>query len=198
MWLHITCTSDKTKGLQEMLKTKWGRPRVSLTIQAERRNQGVGGGSCSRLSYLVSWLWVGMLGILCTEQVREVRGFEQIHYFALLRFTAHFSILLCLVVKTENLLDLYFTGAFRAVTSNNLLKLVATASQFGAVTLIYNISVSRVTNSPVAPIDVKTSQFSPCKLCNSAIYPFGTSSKIVSQKMTAAGCPDRLRLRHLY
>ena len=130
MWLHITCTSDRTKGPQEIAKTKEGRSRVNLTIQAERRNEGVGDGSSSRLSYLVLWLWVGMLVILCTEQVREVRDFEQIHYFALLRFTAHFSMMLCLVVKTEDRLSLYFTGAFLAVTSNNSLELIAMASFF--------------------------------------------------------------------
>lgn len=137
MWLHIICTFDKTKGPQEVVKTKQGRQRVNLTIQAERRNEGVGGGSSSRLSYLVSWLLVGMLVILCTDQVREVRGFKHIYYFALLRFTACFSVMLCLVVKTEDRLDLYFTGAFIAVTSNKLLKLIATASLWGAVTLTY-------------------------------------------------------------
>ena len=84
MWLHITCTSDKTKGPQEVAKTKEGRPGLNLTIQAERRSEGVGSGSFSRLSYLVSWLWVGMLVILCIEQVKEVRGFKHIYYFALL------------------------------------------------------------------------------------------------------------------
>lgn len=34
-----------------------------------------------------------MLVILCIEQVREVRGFEQIHYFALLRSTARLSMM---------------------------------------------------------------------------------------------------------
>ena len=139
MWLHITCTSDRTKGPQEIAKTKEGRSRVNLTIQAERRNEGVGDGSSSRLSYLVSWLWVGMLVILCTEQVREVRDFEQIHYFALLRFTAHFSMMLCLVVKTENRLNLYFMGAFLAVT-NNSLELIAMAFLLGIVTQIHFIS----------------------------------------------------------
>lgn len=58
-----------------------------------------------------------MLVILCTDQVREVRDFEQIHYFALLRFTTHFSVMLCLVVKTKNRVNLYFISAFLAVTS---------------------------------------------------------------------------------
>ena len=81
-----------------------------------------------------------MLVILCTEQVREVRDFEQIHYFALLRFTAPFPVMLCLVVKTKNRVNLHFTGAFLAVTSNNLLKLITIASLFGVVTLISIIS----------------------------------------------------------
>ena len=81
-----------------------------------------------------------MLVILCTEQVREVRDFEQIHYFALLRFTAHFSMMLCLVVKIENRLNLYFMGAFLAVTSNSSLKLIAMASLLGVVTQIHFIS----------------------------------------------------------
>ena len=136
MWLHITCTSDKTRGPQEVAKTKEGRSKVNLTIQAERRKEGVGDGSSSKSSCWALWLWVDMLVILCTEQVREVRDFEQIHYFALLRFAAHCSVMLCLVVKTKKRVNLYFTGAFLAVTSNNLLKLITIASLFGAVSLI--------------------------------------------------------------
>ena len=136
MWLHITCTSDKTRGPQEVAKTKEGRSKVNLTIQVERRNEGVGGGSSSKLSCWALWLWVDMLVILCTEQVREVRDFEQIHYFALLRFTAPFSVILCLVVKTKNRLKLCFTGASLAVNFINLLKLITIASLFGAVILI--------------------------------------------------------------
>ncbi len=79
-----------------------------------------------------------MLVILCTDQVREVRGFKQIHYFALLRFTARFSMMmLFIVLKIENRLDLSFTVAFLAVTSNNSLTLIAMASLLGAVTLSY-------------------------------------------------------------
>ena len=81
-----------------------------------------------------------MLVILCTEQVREVRDFEQIHYCALLRFTAHFSIMLCLVVKTENRLNFYFTCAFLAVTSNYSLELIAMASLLGVVSQIHFIA----------------------------------------------------------
>ena len=82
-----------------------------------------------------------MLVILCTEQVREVRGFEQIHHFALLRSTARLSMMLFLVVKIEKpRLNLYFTGAFLAVISNNVLNLIAIASLLGAVTLANVIS----------------------------------------------------------
>ena len=178
MWLHITCTSDRTKGPQEIAKTKEGRSRVNLTIQAERRNEGVGDGSSSRLSYLVSWLWVGMLVILCTGQVREVRGFEQIHYFALLRFTAHLSMMLCLVVKTEDRLNLHFTGAFLVVTSNNSLELIAMASFFHVVTQIHVISGKSGHVCTRRALNVKISPSSPCKPCNGAMYPFRTSSKI--------------------
>ena len=134
MWLHITCTSDKTKGPQGVAKTKEGRPGLNLTIQVERRSEEVGGGSSSRLFYLVSWLWVDMLVIPCTEQVKEVRGFKHIYYFALLGFTAHFSMMLFLVMKTENCFDLYFARVFIAVSSNNL------KSLFGVVILIHFIS----------------------------------------------------------
>ena len=113
MWLHITCISDKTKDPQERAKIKEGRSSLNLTIQGEPRNEGAGGGSSSKLLYWVLWLWVGMLVILCTEQVREVRGFEQIHYFALLRSSARLSMILFLVVKIERTrLNLYFAGAF--------------------------------------------------------------------------------------
>ena len=105
MWLHIICIFDKTKGRQKRAKTKEGGSSLNLTIQAEPRNQGVGGGSSSRLSYLGLLLWVDMLVILCIEQVREVRGSEQIRYFALLRFIAClFTMTLFLVVKTPYLL----------------------------------------------------------------------------------------------
>ena len=101
MWLHTTCTSEQTKGPQGLAKTQEGKSSLNLTIQAELRNQGVGGGSSSRLFCLELWLWVGMLVILCIEQVREVRGSEQIHHFALLRSTARLSMMLFLVVKIE-------------------------------------------------------------------------------------------------
>ena len=165
MWLHITCTSDKTRGPQEVAKTKEGRSRINLTIQAERRNEGVGGGSSSKLSCWASWLSVDMLVILCTEQVREVRDFEQIHDFALLRFTAHFSVKLCLVVKTKNRLNVYFTGAFLAVTCN-ILKLITIASLFGAVTLV---SVASGKSDQVFNFDARASKkrsSSPRRSCS--------------------------------
>ena len=141
MWLHTTCTSEQTKGPQGLAKTQEGKSSLNLTIQAELRNQGVGGGSSSRLFCLELWLWVGMLVILCIEQVREVRGSEQIHHFALLRSTARLSMMLFLKVKIEKpRLNLYFTGTFLTVLSNNVLKLIAIASLLGAVTLTYVIS----------------------------------------------------------
>lgn len=114
MWLHITCISDKTKGPQELARTKEGGSSLNLIIQAGPRNQGVGGGSSSRLSYLGLWLWVGMLVILCIEQVREVRGSEQIHYFALLRSNAFLSMMMLFLVEKigETRLTLCFIGAF--------------------------------------------------------------------------------------
>ena len=136
MWLLITCTSDKTKGPQEVAKTKEGRPGLNLTIQAERRSEEVGGGSFSRLSYLASSLWVDMLVILCTEQVKEVRGFKHSYHFAPLGFTVPFSKMFFLVMETEKCLDLDLTGVF----FNNLLKLIATASLSSVVTLIHVIS----------------------------------------------------------
>ena len=45
--------------------------------------------------------------------------------------------ILFLVMKTEKCLDLDLTGVFIAVSYNNLLKLIATASLSGAVTLIH-------------------------------------------------------------
>lgn len=79
-----------------------------------------------------------MLVTLCIGQVREVRGFEQIRYSALLRSTARLSVMSVLVLKIEKThLNLYFTGAFLAAPSNSVLKLVAIASILAAVTLIY-------------------------------------------------------------
>ena len=51
-----------------------------------------------------------MLVILCTEQVREVRDFEQNHYFALLRFTVHFFMMLCLIVSIAECVHLAIVG----------------------------------------------------------------------------------------
>lgn len=79
-----------------------------------------------------------MLVTLCIGQVREVRGFEQIRYSALLRSTARLSVMSVLVLKIEKThLNLYFTGAFLAAPSNNVLKLNAIASILAAVTLTY-------------------------------------------------------------
>ena len=48
-----------------------------------------------------------MLVTLCIGQVREVRGFEQIRYSALLRSTARLSVMSVLVLKIERLTSIY-------------------------------------------------------------------------------------------